>query len=119
MEDYGIKGVTDAEPGKEKLLNGPGLPDAVGKMGVIQGGGQWPNRLVVRRQTFRSLGSARTLSLPTSVESRVALFCRSTFAAVTSLGHFAALHDCRSGAWRLSARWARTRYTACTRKPSP
>eukprot|EP01049_Picozoa_sp_SAG25_P026599 SAG25_NODE_13345_length_268_cov_0.905325_1_plen_27_part_10 len=23
MEDYGIKGVTDAEPGKEKLLNGP------------------------------------------------------------------------------------------------
>ena len=52
MEDYGIKGVTDAEPGKEKLLNGPGLPDAAGKMGVIQGGGQWPNRLVVRRQTF-------------------------------------------------------------------
>ena len=32
MEDYGIKGVTDAEPGKEKLLHGPGLPDAAGKM---------------------------------------------------------------------------------------
>ena len=77
MEDYGIKGVTDAEPGKEKLLNGPGLPDAAGKMGVIQGGGQWPNRLVVRRQTF-VLSAARelslSLSLPTSVESRAALF---------------------------------------------
>ena len=32
MEDYGIKGVTDAEPCKEKLLNGPWLPDAAGKM---------------------------------------------------------------------------------------
>ena len=27
MEEYGIKGVTDAEPGKDKLLNGPGLPE--------------------------------------------------------------------------------------------
>ena len=26
MDEYGIKGLTDAEPGQEKLLNGPGLP---------------------------------------------------------------------------------------------
>ena len=79
MEDYGIKGVTDAEPGKEKLLNGPGLPDAAGKMGVIQGGGQWPNRLVVRRHNL-------PFSLPTS-SSR--LFSARDFFAKGSaaLGH--------------------------------
>ena len=26
MGEYGIKGIADAEPGQEKLLNGPGLP---------------------------------------------------------------------------------------------
>ena len=79
MEDYGIKGVTDAEPGKEKLLNGPGLPDAAGKMGVIQGGGQWPNRLVVRRHNplgCRELSLSLSLSLPTSSAGS---FCRATF----------------------------------------
>eukprot|EP01043_Picozoa_sp_COSAG02_P034682 COSAG02_NODE_2440_length_8858_cov_73.811965_4_plen_47_part_00 len=28
LGEYGIKGVTDAQPGEEKLLNGPGLPRA-------------------------------------------------------------------------------------------
>ena len=26
MDEYGIKGITDAKAGEEKLLNGPGLP---------------------------------------------------------------------------------------------
>ena len=30
MDEYGIKGLADAEPGQEKLLNGPGLPKTYG-----------------------------------------------------------------------------------------